>query len=238
MVSLALPSIWEQLVTGMDRVQAPDWLGWAVSGVVLLFSVLWALFGKRAFSVLAIAQGAFVGGAMGFSIGLVMETLQHADRMALPRWQSLFGPLRLSAAGIAGAVLGAVLLAFAGRVLARIVFFVGGGMVGSVLCLLLVWGIRGTAGIPWFVVLLVFVLTGVAALLLSLRYPPAFTGIWGGLGAAVALVWPMTRLFVHVGGPPWLPVLTAVGLGALLGIAGTALQLDREAERQNLRTYS
>jgi hypothetical protein len=88
------------------------------------------------------------------------------------------------------------------------------------------------------VVLLVFVLTGVAALLLSLRFLPAFTGIWGGLGAAISLAWPLSGLFVHVGGPSWLPFLTAGGLGVLLGIAGTALQLDREAERQNLRTYS
>jgi hypothetical protein len=125
MVSLALPSIWEQLVTGMDRVQAPVWLGWALSGVVLLFFVLWALFGKRAFSVLAIAQGAFVGGTMGFAVGLVMETLQHVARTEMTRWQSVFGPLRLSASGIIGAVLGAVLLAFAGRMLARIVFSSG-----------------------------------------------------------------------------------------------------------------
>lgn len=234
---LALPSIIEQIMSQLNDSEPAAWTGWVASGVALVFSVLWAFFGRRAVRWLSIAQGALTGFALGGWIGLAIEGAREAGGMKMTIWLGVPAQLHLSTWGILGALVGALLFGLLGRVLIRVVFFISGGLAGGLLLMGVRQWLRGTPDQPWVIVLIVFLLTGTGVLLLSLRYLAGFTGIWGGLCVALSLAWPMVKLFVYVGGPAWLPYLTAGGFGILAAIAGTALQLDKEAEQQNLKTY-
>ena len=115
-----------------------------------------------------------------------------------------------------------------GRFWSRLLFFaagaaVGGGMVAGAILLLHEPLLQRL--LP---VLVLGIAAGGATLWLSFRHPVPFTGIWGGLIAALGLIWPMLHLFAIVGGPSWLPLLASGGLGALIAIAGTAWQADRQ----------
>lgn len=237
MEQTGLSPIWKAIQT--QGLHSPDvtWPGWAVSGLVLLFALLWACFGKRILPWLALVQGALLGIAAGFWSGLALETARAEGRLSLDIWLDVPGQLRLSLYGVVGALLGGLLLGLVGRALSRVFFFLGGGAAASLALVLALRLFRASVDQPLLLVILFLILTGVVAIWLSYRHPAVFTGVWGGLWAAVALVWPMTRLFARVGGPLWLPYLSAVGLGILVAIAGTALQLDKEAERQNMRSY-
>lgn len=234
---LALPSIFEQIMSQLNDSEPAAWTGWMASGVALVFSVLWAFFGKRAVRWLSIVQGALTGLALGGWVGLAMEGAREAGGVKMTVWLGVPAPFHLSTWGILGALVGALLFGLLGRVLIRVVFFISGGLSGSLLLMCALQWLRGTPDHPWLIVLIFFLLTGAGALFLSLRYLAGFTGIWGGLCVALSLAWPMAKVFVHVGGPAWLPYLTAGGFGVLAAIAGTALQLDKEAEQQNLKTY-
>jgi hypothetical protein len=236
MVETGLSPILTEGMTQFAHTLHATWIGWALSGLLIVLCVLWAFVGKRAFAWLTRIQGALLGLVVGLWSGLALETAKAEGEMTLALWLDVPGQLRLSLLGLAGALLGGLLLGVLGRPLARLSFLLGGGAFASLLLVLLLRLFRIPLANPLLLVLFVFLVAGALALLSSFRHPAVFTGIWGGLCAALALVWPMMRLFVRIGGPSWLPWLSAMGVGILIAIAGTALQLDKEAERQNMRS--
>ena len=129
---------------------------------------------------------------------------------------------------LAGLLACGLLCGLSGRFWSRFFFFAAGAAAGGGLLSLGLRLLGQPLRQPLPLLILSGLLAGGAALWLSYRHPVPFTGVWGGLNAATGLVWPMLRLFAFIGGPPWLPLLAAGGLGTLLAIAGTAWQADRQ----------
>ena len=204
------------------------WIPWAVTAVLVVLSFVWAFAGNRGCKAISHGQGALIGLVPGMWGGAVMERAMAAGHMDFE--SLLFGPgeLKFGIGALAGLVAGGLLFGFTGRFWSRLLFFaagaaVGGGMVAGAILLLHEPLLQRL--LP---VLVLGIAAGGATLWLSFRHPVPFTGIWGGLIAALGLIWPMLHLFAIVGGPSWLPLLASGGLGALIAIAGTAWQADRQ----------
>lgn len=237
MAQLASQPLWEQVVLRPEGNADTAWIAWTVCGMGFVLSLMWAFFGSRWLRVLATVQGALFGLGAGYWIGMAMEEALATGNMTLAQWLDVPGSLRVTLSGIIGSLLCGLLFGLLGRVLVRVQVFAVGGLMGSLLVLLLLrlFGVPVQQPLP--AVLAALLVTGTLAILLFIRFPAVATGILGGIGIALALTWPMLQLFVHVGGPAWLPLLSSGGLGILAAIAGTALQLDKEAEKQNLKSY-
>ena len=237
MAQLASQPLWEQVVLRPEGSADIAWIAWTVCGMGFVLSLMWAFFGNRGMRVLATVQGALFGLVVGYWAGMALDAALATGNMTLAQWLDVPGSLRVSLYGIIGGLLFGLLFGLLGCVLVRVQVFMVGGLMGSLLVLLLLRLFGVPAAQPLPVVMAALLVAGTLSVLLFIRFPAFATGILGGLGIAMALTWPMLQLFVHVGGPAWLPLLSSGGLGILAAIAGTALQLDKEAEKQNLKSY-
>ena len=237
MAQQASLSLWEQATRQAGGGGGSSWALWAACAVGFVLSLLWAFIGCRGLRVLAIVQGALLGLAIGYWTGMAVEEALAAGSFTPALWLEVAGNLHMAPSGVIGALACGLLFALIGRVLLRVQFFLVGGFAGSLLLLLMLRLIGAPVRNPLPVAVAALLVAGTVVVLLSVRYPVVATGILGGVGMALALTWPMLRLFVHVGGPAWLPYLSSGGLGVLATIAGTALQMDKEAEKQNLKSY-
>ncbi len=218
-----------------DRLQdLQSWLAplgsfpWIAAAILIALSCAWAFGGRRGFKFISHFQGALFGLCAGALCGAVIEHVIAGGSFDVRDLLLTHDTLRAGSGFLAGLLAGGLLGGFAGRFLSRFFFFAAGAVAGGGLLSLLLRLLGQPLRQPLPLIVLSGLLAGVAVLWISYRQLVPFTGIWGGLTAAAGLVWPMLRLFVIIGGPPWLPLLAAGGLGILLAIAGTAWQADRQ----------
>lgn len=204
------------------------WMLWAVSAVWIAAACCWAFFGKRGYKVISLFQGVVLGAAAGVWFGTAIEDAVTAGGLTGTVLLDALAHVHLSIGSGIGFVLGGLLFALTGCFWSRFFFLAGGGLVGMGLAIGFIRLFRLDMENPLLLVLFVLVVTAGLSFWMSYRFPVPYTGLWGGFVLAMGLLYPAIRLFAFIGGPSWLPVLAAGGMGVLLAIAGISFQSDRQ----------
>lgn len=221
-------------LTGMDvtgfitEILPGTWVLWVLSAVMAAAGCCWGFLGKRGYGVISLVQGFVFGALTGIWCGTAIEDAIAAGGMTAAVFADALAQIRVGVGAAVGLVAGGLLFALLGRFWSRFFFLMGGGLFGMLLTIGFIRVFRLNMENPLLLVLAMLVATAVLSLWLSYRFPLQYTGIWGGFSFASGLMYPAICLFAFIGGPSWLPVLAAGGMGVIMAIAGISIQMDRQ----------
>lgn len=205
------------------------WMPWVFSAVLITTGCCWGFLGKRRYKAISLIQGIVFGAFAGIWCGTAVEDAIAAGGMTGAVFLGALSQIRICIGAGIGLVIGSLLFALLGRFWSRFFFFTGGGFLGMVITIGCIRLFSLNMENPLLLVLVMLVSTAALFLWLSYRFPLPFTGIWGGFVFALGLLYPAILLFGFIGGPSWLPILAACGMGVILTIAGISIQTDQQA---------
>lgn len=205
------------------------WMFWVLSAVLIAVGCCWGFFGRRRYMAISLVQGIVFGAFAGIWCGTAIEDAIAAGGMTGAIFLGALSQIRICIGAGIGLVIGSLLFALLGRFWSRFFFCTGGGFLGMLVTIGCIRLFSLNMANPLLLVLVMLIAAGALSLWLSYRFPLAFTGIWGGFVFAVGLLYPVFRLFAFIGGPSWLPILAAGGMGVILSVAGISIQTDQQA---------
>jgi len=219
----------DSFIRSIQQILDKNSIMWVFFVVLGLLALAWSFFGKRGYKIIHRIQGFISGALLGWVGGYIIEKIADGSKISETQiWESFQSQITLGA--LIGAVVLTVTLTLLGAFIARVYFFLMGGIV----ILLVNNAIESVSllSLPEVNMLLagISIVTGILFLWGSYKKPAYVFGIWGGVILYVAIIIPVLHVFSWFGGPEWLPFVTATGVSIVFTIAGVAIQLDYKEE--------